>query len=44
MWETIFNLGMVVVGMAFLAFVAWAVDKDKKQESDDYFNLTDDDF
>ncbi len=44
MWETIFNVGMVVVGMSVLAFIAWAVDKDKKNDSEDYFTLDDDDF
>jgi hypothetical membrane protein len=37
MWETIFNVGMVVVGMGVLMFVSWAVDKqDKMFEDLDY--------
>jgi hypothetical protein len=44
MWETIFNVAMVVVGMAFLMLVSWAVDKDKKNKSEDWFTLDDDDF
>jgi hypothetical protein len=27
MWETIFNVAMVIVGMGLLLFVSWAVDK-----------------
>ena len=44
MWETIFNLGMIAVGVTILAFIAWAIDKEEKKEQPDYFNLTDDDF
>jgi hypothetical protein len=27
MWEVIFNVALVVVGMGLLMFVSWAVDK-----------------
>jgi hypothetical protein len=43
MWEII-NIAMVVVGIALLMLVSWAVDKDKKSKSEDWFTLDDDDF
>jgi hypothetical protein len=37
MWETIFNVAMVIVGMGFLMFVSWAVDRqDKTYDGLDY--------
>jgi hypothetical protein len=44
MWETILNVGMVVIGLALLMLVSWAVDKDKKDKSEDWLKLDDDDF
>jgi hypothetical membrane protein len=34
MWETIFNIAMVVVGVALLMFVAWAVDREDKYDEE----------
>jgi len=34
MWETIFNISMVVVGMALLMFVSWAVDREDKYDEE----------
>jgi hypothetical protein len=37
MWEVIFNVALVVVGMGLLMFVSWAVDKqDKTYDGLDY--------
>ena len=37
MWETIFNVAMVIVGMGVLMLVSWAVDnKDKTYDGLDY--------
>jgi hypothetical protein len=34
MWETILNIGMVVIGMALVIFVSWAVDREDKYDEE----------
>ena len=34
MWETVFNVAMVVIGVALLMLVSWAVDREDKYDEE----------
>ncbi len=38
------ELLVIIIGVPLIVAMAWAVDKKKKNESEDYFTLDDDDF